>query len=398
MLEKIKTPEKKKMLVLFSAAALLIIVFCIIAFSIRTVSRKKTEKNIGGSFTPMEISGVSDIKCLNEEIAVYSVSSGKKGIMLLDGTVTEEADEDDIFTVSDEWRNCRIVAQGPRSEYLLLVDSGEGKIQKKQYHGPRTPEKTVYWDAEEGKVVYTDPEGNTEELSRAQTTLGNGLFPVKNSPDNDALYGYVDGNLNLMLSCIYTYAGDFSEGLAPVVKDGKLGYIDDSGKLIIPFDYSASADGQGYRFRNGMVPVCREGKYGIINRSGETVVTFVFDRILQGKNGKYIASRNGVWGVLKVNEDVFNAENTAVSDEETDSGLIRTFTVKTSGSPLNLRTKPDVNSQIIVKIPNGSQVEMTRAEGGWAYVQYAGYEGWVSADYIVEAAQNTGSAAEENID
>jgi len=352
--------------------------------------RKKAEKNAGGSFSSNAFSDIQNIKCLNEKIAVYSAPNGKKGIMLLDGTVTEEADEDDIFVVSDAWRSKKIVAQGPRSEYMLLVNEEDGKILRKQYHGTKVPEEIVYWDMEEGngQAVYADADKEIHHLSAADVMLDDGLYPIKNSPDGNGVYGYVDENLNLMLTFTYQNACDFSEGLAAVKKDGKWGYIDESGKIIIPLEYDMKDDG-GYCFRNGLVPVCKEGKYGIINRSGKTVVAFNYDEILQGINGKYIAKKNGVWGILKVDEELFNAENTTNPESETSVSEKSIYIVKTAGSPLNLRKEPKTDSSVVAKIPNGSKVESERINDGWAYVTFGSFTGWVSTDYIVLQEQST---------
>lgn len=42
---------------------------------------------------------------------------------------------------------------------------------------------------------------------------------------------------NVVAPTIYEDVGSFSEGLACVKKDGKIGYIDKSGEVVIPFEY-----------------------------------------------------------------------------------------------------------------------------------------------------------------
>ena len=61
----------------------------------------------------------------------------------------------------------------------------------------------------------------------------------------DGKYGFVDIHGNLVIPCIYDYARSFSEGLAYVNKDGKEGYIDIHGNLVIPciYDYINSFKG-----------------------------------------------------------------------------------------------------------------------------------------------------------
>lgn len=59
------------------------------------------------------------------------------------------------------------------------------------------------------------------------------------------------------------------------------------------------------------------------------------------------------------------------------------YTVSTSGSVLNMRVSPDVDSQVLEKIPNGTIVEVTKSVLGWAYVTYNSAQGWVSSAYLV---------------
>ena len=139
----LRKPEQRKLLLLVICVAVFILLLCVIAFTARTVSKKKADKLAGCSFSTSGFSDIKDIHCLNEEIAIYTDSRGKKGIMLLDGTITEKADEESITVASDKWRSFKIIARGPRSEYPLLVDTDTGKILKKQYHGPESPEKKV---------------------------------------------------------------------------------------------------------------------------------------------------------------------------------------------------------------------------------------------------------------
>lgn len=50
-------------------------------------------------------------------------------------------------------------------------------------------------------------------------------------------YGYIDKTGKVVIPLIYDYALNFKEGLAGVEKDGKMGFIDKTGKTVIPFLY-----------------------------------------------------------------------------------------------------------------------------------------------------------------
>lgn len=61
---------------------------------------------------------------------------------------------------------------------------------------------------------------------------------------------------------------------------------------------------------------------------------------------------------------------------------VGTYKVKTSGSILNMRAKPDINSEVLAKLPNGSRVEVMKSEIGWAYVTFEASQGWVNSAYL----------------
>ncbi len=65
---------------------------------------------------------------------------------------------------------------------------------------------------------------------------------------------------------------EVSEGLVRVHKDDKSGYIDGTGKTVIPFIYE-----RGYEFREGLASVKKDGKWGYIDKTGKEVITFIYE-------------------------------------------------------------------------------------------------------------------------
>lgn len=55
-------------------------------------------------------------------------------------------------------------------------------------------------------------------------------------PKSGVKYGYLDTNGQVAIPFQFEHAGDFQEGLAYVVKDGKIAYIDKTGKIVISTD------------------------------------------------------------------------------------------------------------------------------------------------------------------
>lgn len=60
------------------------------------------------------------------------------------------------------------------------------------------------------------------------------------------------------------------------------------------------------------------------------------------------------------------------------------YTVKTKGSPLNMRAEASADAAVIAKIANGTAVSVSKSVAGWAYVSYEEYSGWVNAKYLVK--------------
>lgn len=85
-------------------------------------------------------------------------------------------------------------------------------------------------------------------------------------------YGYIDLSGNITIDLKYESASSFSEGLAPVMKDGNCGYIDSKGDTIINFEYKDANN-----FSEDLASVCKNGKYGYINKKGEVVIDFQYD-------------------------------------------------------------------------------------------------------------------------
>lgn len=359
---------------------------------------EKPDKISGCTFSTEGFENISDIKSYNGIMAVFTdAQTGKKGIMSLDGTVTEKAEHNSFSVASDSWRNFRYLVDSPRSEYTLLVDPETKTVTTRQYHGLTEPEQIPCWSTVTKHLAWTDEKGYAGEIKSGDLGLEKGFYPVATSLAGDAKWGYISEKLRLEIAVVYENALEFSSGLAAVKKDGKWGYINESGVTKIPFNFdsAASADLMGddisFSFENGLAPVSKDGKFGIINAGGETVIEFKFDVILPGANGKHIAKKDGVWGILTIDQKLLEAETTSAAPTTAAGEVIKqgNYVVKTAGSVLNMRASANAESNIIAKIPNGTVLTVTKSVAGWAYVTYSSAKGWVSADFLVENTATT---------
>ena len=60
------------------------------------------------------------------------------------------------------------------------------------------------------------------------------------------------------------------------------------------------------------------------------------------------------------------------------------YTVKTKGSPLNMRAEANADAAVVAKIANGTSVSVSESVAGWAYVSYEEHSGWVNAKFLVK--------------
>lgn len=95
----------------------------------------------------------------------------------------------------------------------------------------------------------------------------------KGLPDK-GVYSFIDLNGNIVFSGMER-GFDFSDGLARVVLDGKYGYIDAEGNLVIP----AKWDDAG-AFNNGRAWVVSDGKVRIIDTTGNVVAECNINNII----------------------------------------------------------------------------------------------------------------------
>lgn len=107
-------------------------------------------------------------------------------------------------------------------------------------------------------------------------------------------YGYANRQGVLVIPLIYDAAYPFREGYAAVVKDGKLGFIDESGAVAVPFgDYEYFGD-----FSEGLAAVKKDGKIGFIDIKGKNVIPCRYEGAGHFESGSTIARMKGKWGLI----------------------------------------------------------------------------------------------------
>lgn len=93
------------------------------------------------------------------------------------------------------------------------------------------------------------------------------------------------------------------------------------------------------------------------------------------------------WGQCNLFEDDTSnpqpAPTPAPQPQPAPAPSTQKYRVKTkTGVPLRLRAAPNTKSAVLTTIPNGTVINVTKTQNGWAYTCYNGYNGWCSMTYL----------------
>ncbi len=85
-------------------------------------------------------------------------------------------------------------------------------------------------------------------------------------------YGYIDKSGKFIIPPQFDTSGFYNDGIAAVEVDGKYGFIDKQGDFVIPLQFHSA-----YDFSEGLAAVSIDGnKYGYINKAGTVVIPPTF--------------------------------------------------------------------------------------------------------------------------
>ena len=158
-----------------------------------------------------------------------------------------------------------------------------------------------------------------------------GLIQVKQVADqgsfwDDGKWGYIDEQGKLVIDYQYDFAGDYVDGLAGVVKDGKYGFINKDNKYVIEptFEYGKST--LLPNFSDGLVEIYEKPNWTIYNTKGEKVFEKNDDYSIQEyKDGYATFIKNDKYGFLdKKGKEVI--ENKYQVAYDFNDGLAKIYT------------------------------------------------------------------------
>ncbi len=146
----------------------------------------------------------------------------------------------------------------------------------------------------------------------------------------DGKCGYIDMDGNIVVPIEYDVLSAFSEGVAIIAKDGKYGYVDHDGNILVPLEYEETVEFS--RGGDGLAPVKKDGRWGYMenplqsrNPDGTPVIHWIdgADRLDIFRDGHALVIRANTFSVINRQfEEVFGGPYDSIEQTQYDNCFI----------------------------------------------------------------------------
>ncbi len=111
----------------------------------------------------------------------------------------------------------------------------------------------------------------------------------------DGKFGFMDRSGRVVIEAKYQYTAGFREGLAAVRENGMFGFINEAGEMVIPPQFKSAFFSV---FVDGMAAIGTQSLWGYIDRSGKFVIPPRFERASDFREGLAAVRLEGKWGFI----------------------------------------------------------------------------------------------------
>ena len=119
-------------------------------------------------------------------------------------------------------------------------------------------------------------------------------------------YGFLDPTGREVIPCIYDEVGIFRMGRTMVRLGNHYGIIDTTGRLVLPIEYEErTMKGFKYMYYDSLALVEKDGRLGFVDLEGKLVIPFYFEEAFQFSEGLAAVRHDGLWGYIDTHGDIF---------------------------------------------------------------------------------------------
>lgn len=235
----------------------------------------------------------------SQERKLYAYDANGRGCWVLpDGTLQEEFLGGFGFPPSAQvyWMDGPVMFDEVKGKVPFSYEAYAG-----YYHGA-----SVLGTITEGthRIIAVQEISNYEEV----TDMGMTYCVVETVSEKYALLDLQTGKL--LTDFVYDNCGysGFVEGILPVCRDGKWGYINEELEMITDFVYDVSdvtpwGNEHMYSALNGYILVRQGDMWGLIDTRGNVIMEVIYEGISQvNPQGLFWAKENGTWSLYQLTQ------------------------------------------------------------------------------------------------
>lgn len=205
----------------------------------------------------------------------------------------------------DPWRTMRATT-GLRAAAYMASDWDDGSVHKAYLQQPlQEVRPSKVYGFSEGATVAVFDQGEALLNTRGRAISGDNPFfksirrrseGVAAATRDGRIWGYIQKNGDFWRHGGYTGAREFSEGVAPVKRDGKWGYLNKKGNLALQPRYD-----RAYSFHEGFATMRVGQKRGFLKLENGRITEFVsprYEDVFRFQEGLAPIKMGGLWGFL----------------------------------------------------------------------------------------------------
>ena len=119
-------------------------------------------------------------------------------------------------------------------------------------------------------------------------------------------YGFLDRWGREVIPCCYDEISLFGLGRAMVREGDLFGIIDTAGRVILPMEYASTSNiGERYVYHDSLALVEKNGRMGFVDLDGNLVIPMYFEQAYHFSEGLAAVRYNGMWGYIDTHGDIF---------------------------------------------------------------------------------------------
>lgn len=156
---------------------------------------------------------------------------------------------------------------------------------------------------DDGMALY---DRTMKPLTEPVYTWTGGISESRVLVQRNGKYGYLDRQGHEVIPCTYDEIGRFRNNRTMVCRDHRYGIIDTNEHFVLPLEYeNTTPKGKKYRYFDGLAMVEKNGKLGYVDTLGNLVIPFYFDDAYEFTEGLACVKYKGRWGYIDVKGDVY---------------------------------------------------------------------------------------------